>query len=175
MTASALTRRGTDTRGLVLQASVVTNGLVAGIWYAYAVSVMIALGRVDDRTFVNVMNEIDDAIQNPVFFLGFLGSLVIPAVAVAQRWRERGPIFRWLVAGLVLSAVAFLVTIAFNVPLNNDLAEVASSSPASALAAARSDYEDPWVAGNIVRGLLQTGALICLGYALILHGRDQRA
>jgi uncharacterized membrane protein len=165
----------TSPRSLVLQASVVVNGLVAGIWFAYAVSVMIALGRVDDRTFVTVMNEIDDAIQNPVFFLAFLGSLVLPAVSVAQQWRERGPVFRWLVAGLVLSVLAFLVTSAFNVPLNNDLGDVASSSPAGVLAAARDDYEDPWVIGNIMRGVLQTAGLICLGYALILHGRDQRA
>jgi uncharacterized membrane protein len=33
-------------------------------------------------------------------------------------------VIRWIVAALVLYGVAFLVTVAFNIPLNDELAEV---------------------------------------------------
>jgi uncharacterized membrane protein len=60
---------------------------------------------------------------------------------------------------------------ALNIPLNNDLADAGDPARIADLAAARDDFEDPWVAWNIVRTVACTAALVCLGYALLLHGR----
>lgn len=59
-------------------------------------------------------------------------------------------------AALALSALAFLVTVAFNIPLNDALAR--GGDPG----ALREQFEDPWVAWNAVRAVLLTGALGCL-------------
>jgi uncharacterized membrane protein len=56
-------------------------------------------------------------------------------------------------AALAASALAFLVTVVFNVPLNDDLAR--DGDPG----ALRDEFEDPWVAWNVVRALLLTVAL----------------
>jgi uncharacterized membrane protein len=71
----------------ILIAAMVAAGLIAGTYFAYACSVMIAPRRTGDRTFIEVMQKVDVAIQNPVFLLVFLGALVLAGVAV---WQQRG-------------------------------------------------------------------------------------
>ena len=41
------------------------TGLMAGLYYAYAYSVMLGLSMTDDRTFVSAMQQINVAIINP--------------------------------------------------------------------------------------------------------------
>ncbi len=42
---------------------------------------MPGLAGVDDRGFIEAMQQINEAIQNPVFFLSFLGALAQTAAA----------------------------------------------------------------------------------------------
>src|SRR4051812_41285218 len=53
--------------GTVLGAATLTTGLMAGLFYAFDVSVMPGLSRTDDRTFVTAMRSINEAIENPLF------------------------------------------------------------------------------------------------------------
>ncbi|MEU6606837.1 anthrone oxygenase family protein [Streptomyces shenzhenensis] len=153
--------------GVVLGAATVATGLVAGVFYIFACAVMPALRRSEDRVFVEVMRNINDVIQNPVFFLSFLGALALTAISAWQLRHTAAA--RWARAGLAVYALAFLVTVAFNVPLNDALA--ATGTPA----ALRDHFEDPWVAWNTVRALLSTAATACLTRALLLHGRSHRS
>lgn len=135
----------------VLGAATVATGLIAGAFYVFACAVMPGLARSDDRVYVSVMRDINEVIQNPVFFLSFLGA---PALTAAAAWQARGSRHRWWVwAALAASALAFLVTVVFNVPLNDDLAR--GGDPG----ALREEFEDPWVAWNVVRAVLLTVAL----------------
>ena len=52
-------------RSGALAAATITTGLMAGLYYAYACSVMPGLSRTDDRTFVSAMQQINVAIINP--------------------------------------------------------------------------------------------------------------
>ena len=45
-------------RGGALAAATLTTGLMAGLYYAYAISVMLGLSRTDDRTFVSAMQPL---------------------------------------------------------------------------------------------------------------------
>ncbi|MER6284338.1 DUF1772 domain-containing protein [Streptomyces sviceus] len=137
--------------GLVLGAATVATGLIAGAFYVFACAVMPALARSDDRVYVEVMRDINEVIQNPVFFLGFLGAPLLTAVAA---WQARGRGYRrWVWAALAASALAFLVTVVLNVPLNDALAR--DGDPG----ALREEFEDPWVAWNVVRAVLLTVTL----------------
>jgi uncharacterized membrane protein len=150
-------------RGTVLGAATVASGLVAGVWYAFACGVMPALARTEDRVYVEVMQQINVAIENPVFFAGFFGALILIAVAA---WQQRGkPAGRWVLAALVLYVLVVVVTSAANVPLNNEL--VAAGAPAGITdpGAVRERFEDPWVVWNIVRAVLGTAAVYCLWHA----------
>ncbi|MEU8893870.1 anthrone oxygenase family protein [Streptomyces sp. NPDC048442] len=152
----------TQSRGsqAVLAAAAVTTGLVAGVWYGFACGVMPALGRSGDRTFIEVMQHINDAIQNPVFFAGLFGSPVLAAVAARQQ--RRTPANRWVLAGLALTVLVLVVTSAANVPLNDALAAAGAPGRISDPSAVREAFEDPWVLWNTVRAVLSTAALACL-------------
>ncbi|MEV6943387.1 anthrone oxygenase family protein [Streptomyces sp. NPDC051172] len=152
--------------GFVLGAATVAMGLIAGVYCIFACCVMPALARSDDRVYVEVMRNINDVIQNPVFFLGFLGAPLLTAVA---SWQLRGQPYRWWVwAALAACALGFLTTVAVNIPLNDDLANMTDPT------AAREHFEDAWVAWNVVRAVVTTVALGCLGRALVLYGRVTR-
>ncbi|MFF0431811.1 DUF1772 domain-containing protein [Streptomyces sp. NPDC004327] len=150
--------------GAVLGAAAVATGLTAGVWFAYACSVMPALARSDDRSYVEVMRNVNDVIQNPVFFTAFFGALLLTAAA-AWRLRAGGRARGWTVAALALYVAVFAVTSAANVPLNDALA--AATDPVRARAA----FEGPWVVWNDVRGVLTLAGFGCLLRALAVGGR----
>ncbi|CAM5244768.1 hypothetical protein SSPIM334S_06195 [Streptomyces spiroverticillatus] len=147
----------------VLGAATVTAGLVAGVWYAFACGVMPALARSEDRVYIEVMQNINVVIENPVFFAGLFGALILIAVSAWQQ--RRTPAARWVVAALVLYVLVIAVTSAANVPLNNELAAAGAPARISDPASVRERFEDPWVLWNIVRGVLGTAAVYCLWHA----------
>ncbi|NGO11264.1 DUF1772 domain-containing protein [Streptomyces sp. HC44] len=145
-------------------------GLIAGSFYVFACAVMPALARSDDRVYVEVMQNTDDAIYNPVFFLSFMGALVLTAIS-AWQLRSSRRLRRWVWAALVAYALAFLFTVTVNVPLNTDLVDAGDPARIADPAAVREEFEDPWVAWNVVRAVLSTCALGFLAWALVLYGR----
>jgi uncharacterized membrane protein len=157
---------------LVLGGAVVTVGLLAGLFYSYACSVMPGLHGSADRTVVDAMQHINRSIQNPVFFATFMGG---PALAVwayvAERRRGTPETARWVLAGAGLAVLCVLVTFAFNIPLNNELDKAGNPATIADIAKVRDDFETPWVIWNIVRTVAVVGAFGCLARALRMRGR----
>jgi uncharacterized membrane protein len=174
-----MTRRlpiGRSIRDSTLAGAVLTTGLMAGVFYAYAVSVNLGLAERPDASYVATMNEINEKIQNPLFFLGFFGAAVFPVAAlVAHLPRRRSGLYRLIVLACALYVGgSFLVTALANVPLNDELARVATDAPASELARARAAYEEPWNFWNNVRGLFSVAAFAALIGASLLN-KDPKA
>ncbi|MEU6080163.1 anthrone oxygenase family protein [Streptomyces sp. NPDC047108] len=159
-------------RNAALIAATVSTGLMAGLFYAFAVSVMPGLGRTGDGVFVDAMQRINAAILNGWFALAFGGALVLTALAVALHipgdGREPLP---WTVAALVLYGAVLVITFAVNVPLNNELEAAGDAGRTTDAAAVRARFETSWVRWNVVRAVLNTGALGALAWALVLRGR----
>ena len=159
-------------RGAALVAATITLGLSAGLFYTYSASVMLGLGRSDDRTFVQAMQNMNVAIINPWFMAHFLGALLFAAVAVALHLpRDGRPVLPWIAAALVFYLVAVVVTFAVNVPLNDQLETARGADTAEALAAARAQFEAAWVRWNIVRTVASTAALASVAWALVRFGQ----
>ena len=162
--------RSTD---IVLAAAVIAMGLLAGLIYDWAITVMPALTAADDRTLVDAMQQ---TLDNPAFPLTFLAAGALAAVALVQARRSGSPkTARWIIAGLALYAVAVLITGAIHIPLNEDLKNAGDPARIENLAAVRDDFAGPWVAWNIVRALAATAAFAALAWALVLRGRMGRA
>jgi uncharacterized membrane protein len=160
-------------RGATLIAATITMGLVAGLFYAYAVSVMLGLGQTDDRTFVSAMQRINVAILNGWFAVSFGGAVVLTALAAVLHLRGDGrSVLPWIVAALVLYGVVLAITFAVNVPLNDQLAAAGAPDRIADLAAVRERFEAKWVHWNIARAVASTAAFACLTWALVLHGRS---
>jgi uncharacterized membrane protein len=157
---------------IVLGAAVIAMGLLAGLIYDWAITVMPALTAADDRTLVDAMQQ---TIDNPAFPLTFLGAGALAAVALVQARRSGSrKTARWIVASLALYTTAVVVTGAIHIPLNEDLKNAGDPARIENLAAVHDDFATPWVAWNIVRALAATAAFGCLAWALVLRGRMGR-
>ncbi|WP_410566692.1 DUF1772 domain-containing protein [Amycolatopsis sp. cmx-4-61] len=143
---------------VVLVAAVVAAGLVAGLFYAYACSVLPGLARGDDRTFVEGMRGINVAIVNPVFLSTFLGAPLLAGVAVFVSPGPRA----WVLAGFGCLVAMVVITGVVNVPLNNAL-----DGAGDDYAAARAAFEAVWVRWNVVRALVSTAGFGCLVAAVL--------
>lgn len=154
--------------------AVLSTGLIAGVFYAYAISVMPALARTGDRTLIDVMQKVNVVIINPWFMLGFLGTVGFTALAaVLSLGKEHRTTLIWLGIAVVLNVIAFAVTAALNVPLNDALAAAGDPAAIVDTAAARADYEAAWVRWNILRAVLHTAAFLVLCGALFAAGVQQ--
>jgi len=157
-----------------LIAATATVGLMAGIYYAYACSVMPGLRATDDRTFISTMQSINDAILNGWFFLVFIGALLMTGLAgAAQFGAGRHPALPWIIAAFVLYGLTIVTTGAVNVPLNDKLKAAGDPSQIPDLAAVRAHFETTWVRWNLVRTAGSVAAFGCLTWALVLQGRGR--
>ncbi|MGW4893543.1 anthrone oxygenase family protein [Kitasatospora sp. NPDC004240] len=173
--APAASRTASTLGGRVLLGATVAMGLMAGLLFAFSVSVMPGLAKGDDRSYVTVMQNINKAIENGVFGLVFLGAFVATAVAAwLERRAGRHAVVPWILAALVLYTVALGLTMGVNVPLNNELAQAGDPASIADLAAVRARFEDTWVLSNTARTVACVAALVALGRALVLHGRLSR-
>jgi uncharacterized membrane protein len=154
-----------------LLAATITTGLMAGLFAGFAYSVMPGLGRSSSRTLIEAMQNINKAIINGWFMLPFLGSAPLIVLAVVLAWRGYGRnALPWIIAALAVYLVAFVITSAVNVPLNNQLDKAGNPAHISDLAAIRNSFEHKWVTWNIVRALVHAAAFGCLAWALVLYG-----
>ncbi|MEY9927567.1 putative membrane protein [Catenulispora sp. GP43] len=155
----------TPTEQLTTIVATVLTGLVAGTYFAYATSVMLALRGLDDRTFIEVMQKINVTIQNPVFFAAFFGAPAFAAVTVGLQAAKDGA-SGWTIAALALNIAALLITVAANVPLNNALDAAGEPAAIAEPGAVRARFERAWNAWNATRGVVLITAVVCLGMAL---------
>ncbi|CAG6396228.1 Uncharacterized membrane protein [Actinacidiphila cocklensis] len=164
-----------DLRSLVLLAATLVTGLMAGLYFAFSVAVMPGLARAGDRTFIETMQRVNVAILNGWFTLAFGGALVLGVVAaVLHRGGEGRPALPWIIAGVALYAASLVITMGFNVPLNNRLAGAGAPGRIHDPAAVRAQFESAWVHWNIARTLVTTGALGCLAWAVRVAGSTGR-
>lgn len=158
-------------RALTVVATV-GSGLMAGVFFAFSTFVMTALGRLTDRQGLRAMQEINDAVPTPWFTVPFIGiGLVCVALVVLAIRRATTRQALYLLIGSGLYLVGFVVTVAYHVPKNGDLALVDPNSAGAA--SAWSDYQRPWTAWNHVRTLAFLGAAILFAVALVASHRSK--
>ena len=149
-----------------------TLGLMAGLFYGYAGSVMPGLRGADDRTVIDVMQRFNAAIQNGLFGLIFLGALVATALAAYQhRAATDRPVFLPVVVALVLYVLTLLITFGVNIPLNNRLAQAGPAQRIANPGAVRAAFYGRWVRFNTLRALTCTGAFGAMCWALVRYGQ----
>jgi uncharacterized membrane protein len=154
-------------RDVLLLLAMVSVGLLAGVFFAYAMAVMPGLARTDDRTFVAAFQAMDRAIINPLFLFVFVGALAITVLAAAAHLGEESrSAVPWILAAAVLYLVVFVITVRVNVPLNDAIKAAGNPDEIDVSATRKQFGEATWVRWNVVRTLLTTASLACLGIAL---------
>ena len=151
-------------RSPVLLTASLACGLQAGTYYTWASGVMPGLARVDDRTFVHAMQQMNIAIVNPVFMLTFMGAPLLAAAAIAT---TDGSGRKWAIAGAAFALATVVITIAGNIPLNDAIDAAGPIDKIADLGAVREAFESDWVRLNIARALTSTASLGCLVWAAL--------
>ncbi|MEO3754500.1 anthrone oxygenase family protein [Streptomyces sp. B6B3] len=165
----------TNLTALTATLTLLLTGLMAGVFFAFSVSVMLGLDAVDPGRAVAAMQSINDRIQNPVFLVAFVG---VPVAAGATgglllALGHRGAGVAFLLAAGVYVFGAFLPTMVVNVPMNDTLN--AAGTPDSPEHAARlwADFSPRWTAWNTARAGFSSLSLLLVGLGLYLWGRDR--
>jgi uncharacterized membrane protein len=145
--------------------------LMAGLFFAFSVAVMKALGALPPPQGIAAMQSINLVIVNPWFLTVFFGTgaVCIAVIVVALLdWSVAGTAFA-VAGGLLYLLGTLLVTIVFNVPRNNALAKALPTSNDGALL--WTDYLVTWTGWNHVRTVAALAATACLILALVYSGR----
>ena len=141
--------------------SALGSGLVAGTFFAFSTFVMTALGRLAPAQGISAMQAINVTVINPWFFGAFFGTAlgcITLAIVAYSSWGASGTLY--LAAGAVLYLCGcILVTMLFNVPLNNALAAVKSDSTDGATLWA--EYLSTWTVWNHIRTGASLAAMAC--------------
>lgn len=137
-------------------------GLVAGAFFAFSTFVMAALGRLPTPEGIRAMQEINVTVINAWFMTALFGTgvacLAVIVAALADWESSYGP---YLVgAGAVYVVACIGVTMAFNVPRNDELARLEPANPKADDTWRR--YLREWTAWNTVRTVASVAAMSAL-------------
>ena len=117
----------------LLVVSAVLGGLMAGFFFAYSASVVLALRTLSASEYTTVMQEINEKVLNVVFGVVFFGAVVVPIgsaiiVVLLEYWTTlSGQLF---LAGVIVYLVGtFLVTARIHIPMNDHIATWSPMSP----------------------------------------------
>lgn len=147
-------------------AAAIGSGMLAGLFFVFSNTVMNALGRLPGASGAAAMQAINATILNPLFFVLFFGTPALCIVVIIGALPGvSAPSAVCAIAGALLHLLgSFLVTIVFNVPLNNALA--AARIDAAEGAAVWIDYLVRWTRWNHVRTIAGVAAAVLLTLAL---------
>ncbi|ESZ75018.1 MULTISPECIES: DUF1772 domain-containing protein [unclassified Mesorhizobium] len=143
------------------------SGVVGGVFFAFSNFIMAALARLPVPQGIAAMNSINITVITPTFMTALFGTGLLCLVliaAVLMGWSQSGSY--WLLAGAVIYLIGNpIVTMVFNVPLNDALAAV---DPASANGAAVwANHLNQWVMWNHIRTITAIVSMACFMFALL--------
>lgn len=148
------------------------SGLMAGLFYAWSISVTPGLAKVDKQSYLLAFQAMNRAILNPVFFIPFMGTALLLPLLSYLSFDNTVSLQFWLI--LAATAIYLLgimaVTIAGNVPLNNQLEVLKITTMSEAeMQAFREGFESQWNTLNWIRTLASALTFVLLSLALYYH------
>jgi uncharacterized membrane protein len=151
---------------ILLWAAAVSSGLMAGIYFAFSSFVMPAFGKIETSSAIPAMNSINEVILHSWFMPLFIGSTIIALLLIIvglMNWTDPNSSLL-LIAGSIYVIGMFLTTGIFNVPLNNQLAQILPDSPNAYQI--WNDYLRNWTKWNHLRTV--SSLLSCIIYIWLI-------
>ena len=146
--------------------TILFSGLIAGLLYSYSCSVNVGLKTLSNTEYIKAMQSINIAIQNPIFFLAFMGLLIVFPITTFQLYQQQTNSFYLFVTAMVTYFVAvFGVTIFFNVPLNEQLAKFSIlTANENEILLMRQKFENPW---NTYHSIRTVASIVSFGLTIL--------
>jgi uncharacterized membrane protein len=157
---------------ITLQIVVLAYALIAGVFLAFSDFIMRALMLTSGTGGAEAMQVINREVFRWVFMLLFIG-LAPVSIGIAVYgvfWVGNGPGALFALAGILYLFGCFLVTVVFNVPMNEALAEMELSDPATH-AYWLDSYVPRWTFWNSIRATASAIASVAMMSGLIWISR----
>ena len=149
---------------VLVAVTTVSHALVVGSLFAFSAFIMSALARVDTPG-ARAMQSINVVILRSPFIAFFLLSTALSILLPIYSWfaGERQSVVPLAISGALYFVGLFVVTMAFNVPLNNRL----DAASAQDLAPIWSEYLRSWTAWNHVRSIAGMVSILVLSWCAL--------
>lgn len=158
----------------LMQGAILAYALVAGVFLAFSDFIMRSLASSSGHGGVEAMQTLNREVFRWVFMALFLGMAAVSALlAVHGAFGVSGPAGPpIMLAGLVYLIGCFGVTIVFNVPMNEALARMDTSSETTRDYWLRT-YVPRWTFWNTVRTVASAAAAALLLFGLLSLAQDR--
>lgn len=148
--------------------SLLLTAALFGFFYAWVCSTMWGLDAADPRVAIAAMQAMNGSVRNAVFAPAFFGTpvalLVTTALLAATSQRGAWP---WFAMATALSALlGAVLTMAINVPMNEELARITIPQDIDTARALWLAYSPDWQFWNQMRTVATGVAVLCIGVGL---------
>ncbi len=157
---------------IVLITSTLSTGLIAGLFYAWSISVTPGLAKIGDDSYLISFQSMNRAILNPIFFIFFMGLVILlPLLCYLYYQSTVGTQFWCIVTATFLYLFGVMaVTIFGNVPMNNTLEVLQiDSMNLEQMASFRLGFERKWNNLNTIRTICSSLSFLSLVIACTLN------
>lgn len=158
-------------QNIILTVTTTLTALIAGLFYAYSCSVNIGLAKLPNDGYITAMQSINREIQNPIFFISFMGTLLLLPISTFFQYKAGAMDSFWLLltATIIYCIGTFGVTIMGNVPLNEMLDKFnIQSASIEEISSIRNRFEIPWNRFHTIRTIAAVISLILVIIACII-------
>ena len=147
---------------VVLEISIIASAVVSGVFLTFSDFVMRSLDKADRAAGIQVMQVINREVFHWVFMTLLLElSALSPLLAGFAYFNLAGPGALLVEAGGMIYFIGvFVVSLIFNIPMNNRLARLSHTS-AEAAEYWSNTYFPKWTYWNYVRAISACAAAIC--------------
>lgn len=146
---------------LAVGLAIIATGLVAGVILAFSDFVMKSLALIPPEAGSEAMQVINRKVYGSIFIALLIGMSVYSVLLGGYAFlRLEGSAATWIIAGSTIYLIGtFLVTVVFNVPMNQklDVMDHTALSTANYWAT----YLKNWTFWNHVRTMAPTAAMVC--------------
>lgn len=150
----------------------VTSAVTAGVYIDFSARIMPSLGRMTNAAGIARMQHLNRSIEQGPFMLCFCGAGLAGGYLVYRLLRaDRAMADVLLAAGGAAYLAGLLLTMVYNVPMNNRLAAVDPHAAASV--DLWRDYLHNWTPANTVRAVFSVAAVGLLVAGLITGARGR--
>jgi uncharacterized membrane protein len=148
---------------IILAITTLTTALIAGLLYGYSCSVNVGLKQLSDINYILAMQSINTAIQNPAFFMSFMGTLFLLPISTYLNYNpsDLNRFYLLLLATIIYLIGVIGVTFLGNIPLNDILdkfnTQIADNEQ---IAQQRKAFETAWNSFHLIRTIAAILSLI---------------
>ncbi len=142
-----------------------SSGLMAGLFYAWSISVTPGLAKVGDENYLQTFQAMNRAILNPAFFIFFIGLVILLPLLSYLYYKSSVSIEFWYILSATILYMAGIMAVTFlgNVPMNNTLEILRSESMSSEqMASFRLGFESKWNNLNMIRTICSSLSFVLL-------------